>query len=386
MKRLYAIGQRLMARILVISLFLQNCGGFRYAMSPGKKEVIGVTHTIDAQPLIGHEFMADRGNLVTFSQQNEQLQADVKVDAAQKEPNYRNLPVNIAADIEVGQLLALESKVQQRLIHFNRPKGDETGSVSIIKGGLLGGMIREEDEEDEEETIPNECFCPITQEIMEDPVIAQDGHSYERSAIAYWLNLGHRTSPKTGVRLLSTELTPNHTMRSLIQDLKSQMPVLARHKLEMSTIESAVKLREEEIQHVLELKRDLLQKAEQKVGQVFEVSRFTNVQNISIVGIRKTKTDWLGREVLGEDWEQFRYELSPDIVTTIKANSIKTVDYQCVCINPSSFYPEGHDMNLTDAIKDDVPVAMQNNIQQIINGVVHIPNEKDDGAIYESQR
>eukprot|EP01132_Coremiostelium_polycephalum_P003032 gene3032-3791_t len=262
MKKHYARGHQLMARILVISLFLQNCGGFRHAMSPGEKGGAGVTPTVDVQHLIGHEFMADRGNLVTFSQQKGQLQADVRVDAAQEEPNYRNLPVNIAADIDLTKLVALDQKGQQRRIHFNCPNADQPGSVSIIKAGLLGGMVREEDEE---ETIPNECFCPITQEIMEDPVIAQDGHSYERSAIAYWLNLGHRTSPKTGARLLSTELTPNHTMRSLIQDLKAQMPVLARHKLEMSTIESAVKLREEEIQHVLELKRDLLQQVEQKV-------------------------------------------------------------------------------------------------------------------------
>eukprot|EP01132_Coremiostelium_polycephalum_P000119 gene119-164_t len=258
-------GRRLMARILVISLFLQNCGGFRHAMSPGEKGGTGVTHTVDAQPLIGHEFMADRGNLVTFSQQNGQLQADVRVDVTQKDPNYRNLPVKVASDIDLTNLSGLPQKEHQRLIHLNLPKLGQLGSVSIMKNGLLGGMIREDEGED---MIPDECFCPITQEIMEDPVIAQDGHSYERSAIVHWLSLGHRTSPKTGARLLNTELTPNHTMRSLIQDLKEQMPVLARHKLDMCTIESAVKLREEEIQHVLELKGNLLQQAEQKVADL----------------------------------------------------------------------------------------------------------------------
>ena len=32
-------------------------------------------------------------------------------------------------------------------------------------------------------------LCPITYEIMEDPVIAYDGHSYERKAIKEWYRL-----------------------------------------------------------------------------------------------------------------------------------------------------------------------------------------------------
>ena len=39
--------------------------------------------------------------------------------------------------------------------------------------------------------------CPITLEVMRDPVMAADGHSYEREAILRWLR-GHRTSPLTG--------------------------------------------------------------------------------------------------------------------------------------------------------------------------------------------
>ena len=31
------------------------------------------------------------------------------------------------------------------------------------------------------------CICPITHEVMEDPVVCADGHSYERAAITQWL-------------------------------------------------------------------------------------------------------------------------------------------------------------------------------------------------------
>ena len=34
---------------------------------------------------------------------------------------------------------------------------------------------------------PEFLVCPITQEVMEDPVITSDGHTFERSAIEAWL-------------------------------------------------------------------------------------------------------------------------------------------------------------------------------------------------------
>jgi hypothetical protein len=37
-------------------------------------------------------------------------------------------------------------------------------------------------------------LCPITHELMTDPVIDPDGNSYERSAIENWLK-EHSTSP-----------------------------------------------------------------------------------------------------------------------------------------------------------------------------------------------
>jgi len=66
---------------------------------------------------------------------------------------------------------------------------------------------------------PAECFCPITSELMVDPVTASDGHSYERSAITQWL--AHRNmSPKTGLALASTALVPNHNLRNVIETLR----------------------------------------------------------------------------------------------------------------------------------------------------------------------
>eukprot|EP00435_Cladocopium_sp_Y103_P064828 s922_g26.t1 len=66
-----------------------------------------------------------------------------------------------------------------------------------------------------ESDIPEEFRCVITRELMERPVITSDGHTYERSAIAKWLE-EHNSSPKTGRELPDKVLKPNHALRAQI--------------------------------------------------------------------------------------------------------------------------------------------------------------------------
>ncbi|KAI3811597.1 hypothetical protein L1987_21323 [Smallanthus sonchifolius] len=64
--------------------------------------------------------------------------------------------------------------------------------------------------------IPNDFRCPISLELMKDPVIVSTGQTYERSCIEKWLEAGHHTCPKTQQNLTSTALIPNYVLRSLI--------------------------------------------------------------------------------------------------------------------------------------------------------------------------
>ena len=66
-----------------------------------------------------------------------------------------------------------------------------------------------------ERVIPDALTCSISLDIMQDPVMACDGHTYERAAIEAWLSASP-TSPKTGEVLESTTLIPNHSVRQLI--------------------------------------------------------------------------------------------------------------------------------------------------------------------------
>jgi len=70
-------------------------------------------------------------------------------------------------------------------------------------------------------TVPDDFKCCITLEIMTDPVMAADGHSYERSEIERWLAT-KSTSPLTGEALEHTHTFPNHALRGRIQEWQAR--------------------------------------------------------------------------------------------------------------------------------------------------------------------
>jgi hypothetical protein len=67
---------------------------------------------------------------------------------------------------------------------------------------------------------PEMFLCPITQEIMQDPVIASDGHTYEKEAIKKWTRCGRNVSPMTNLPFESAQLIPNHNLKSAIEAYK----------------------------------------------------------------------------------------------------------------------------------------------------------------------
>ncbi|KAL9150221.1 hypothetical protein ABFS82_12G155700 [Erythranthe guttata] len=71
------------------------------------------------------------------------------------------------------------------------------------------------------ENIPEYFICPISLQIMKDPVTAVSGITYDRDSIEHWLFDTHHTiCPVTKQPLLTNSdflITPNHTLRRLIQ-------------------------------------------------------------------------------------------------------------------------------------------------------------------------
>ena len=65
---------------------------------------------------------------------------------------------------------------------------------------------------------PEPLCCPITRELMRDPVCNSLGNTYERAAlVAAWARRpGHECDPLTNVKMPNTALVPNQTVRRQI--------------------------------------------------------------------------------------------------------------------------------------------------------------------------
>ncbi|KAF9588256.1 hypothetical protein IFM89_008668 [Coptis chinensis] len=66
---------------------------------------------------------------------------------------------------------------------------------------------------------PDDFKCPISLEIMTDPVILSSGHTFDRSSIQRWIDSGNRICPLTKQTIPQNfTLIPNHALRSLISN------------------------------------------------------------------------------------------------------------------------------------------------------------------------
>jgi len=113
-----------------------------------------------------------------------------------------------AAECEMNVRLAAEQGDERRVLV------EEQTLVAATEGG--SPSVAEAPAPREEEP-PADFICPITTELMSDPVMAADGHSYERTAIERWLAT-KSTSPLTGAELEHGILIPNHNLRRQIRE------------------------------------------------------------------------------------------------------------------------------------------------------------------------
>ncbi|XP_065851564.1 U-box domain-containing protein 21-like [Euphorbia lathyris] len=66
--------------------------------------------------------------------------------------------------------------------------------------------------------IPRHFICPISLDLMKDPVTLSSGITYDRESIESWLQNGNFSCPVTNQILTSFDQIPNHSLRKLIQD------------------------------------------------------------------------------------------------------------------------------------------------------------------------
>ncbi|KAF3613039.1 U-box domain-containing protein 9 [Capsicum chinense] len=63
---------------------------------------------------------------------------------------------------------------------------------------------------------PHEFVCPLSNQLMKDPVVLASGQTYDRLFIQKWLKDGNRTCPETKQVLSHSVLTSNHLVRKMI--------------------------------------------------------------------------------------------------------------------------------------------------------------------------
>jgi hypothetical protein len=73
--------------------------------------------------------------------------------------------------------------------------------------------------EDMWESAEHDFKCPISHEVFKDPVVASDGHTYERASITQWWK-HKKTSPITNASMADKMLIPNHSLKSMIESRK----------------------------------------------------------------------------------------------------------------------------------------------------------------------
>ena len=86
---------------------------------------------------------------------------------------------------------------------------------------LEENKLKEENKQLKEKNkqLTENCICPITMEVMKEPVICSDAHTYERSAIEKWLSTNN-CSPMTRQIITNNSLIPNIVLRDIIKQLK----------------------------------------------------------------------------------------------------------------------------------------------------------------------
>lgn len=154
--------------------------------------------------------------------------------------------------------------------------------------------------QDNHNTIPEEYLCPISKEIMTDPVVAADGQTYQRKSITDWLSRGKNTSPLNGLILSSTNVYDNLALKRVIREFQDSIP---DDKLDMerkSELVKCIKEREETI-------KTLFEKIDQINSQVNISNDYIGDQMLENISLKK-RINELEKQIIEKD----------EIIITIK--------------------------------------------------------------------
>ncbi|KAK7285847.1 hypothetical protein RJT34_20630 [Clitoria ternatea] len=120
-------------------------------------------------------------------------------------------------DVELKERLRGLVKLIVETDDYSVHLADEAiATLSALKDFKCGGGGTSFSDKLDHFTLPPEFRCPISTQLMTDPVILSTGQTYDRPFIERWLNEGHRTCPQTQQVLSHSILIPNYLVRDMI--------------------------------------------------------------------------------------------------------------------------------------------------------------------------
>ena len=120
-------------------------------------------------------------------------------------------------------------------------------------------------------------MCPISLDLLNDPVTLSTGQTYERSSIEKWLATGNLICPVTMQKLHDPLMVPNHTLRHLIHQWlqKGHTDELSMDAPQLSLVSISQKMESHQVS--LENKLDLLSEIE-KLSQEHPDKIYRSIQ------------------------------------------------------------------------------------------------------------
>jgi hypothetical protein len=123
---------------------------------------------------------------------------------AQEARKLKHLSGLDLGDLDVDELQQLKSTIQKASERVQKALDRRKAEEAVAEG-------------------QNTFRCPIGLGLMRDPVVAADGHSYERKNIEAWFKSSQFEyhpvkSPMTNDQLNDTTLLPNHALKSVLQE------------------------------------------------------------------------------------------------------------------------------------------------------------------------
>eukprot|EP00586_Coscinodiscus_wailesii_P011461 CAMPEP_0172505404 /NCGR_PEP_ID=MMETSP1066-20121228/186186_1 /TAXON_ID=671091 /ORGANISM="Coscinodiscus wailesii, Strain CCMP2513" /LENGTH=329 /DNA_ID=CAMNT_0013282001 /DNA_START=69 /DNA_END=1058 /DNA_ORIENTATION=+ len=77
---------------------------------------------------------------------------------------------------------------------------------------------------------PRELVCPITQEVLYDPVVAEDGYTYERKSLLRWFSMGRTRSPVTNSIMTGRNVFPNLAVQGIARAHRERLGTELLHR------------------------------------------------------------------------------------------------------------------------------------------------------------